>query len=156
MTTADPSLPPTADRLAPLLVTRWLIDEIGGVARMAQINRDKAQLMYRLLDSSEGFYRGRAAPEDRSMMNVSFNLDSPELEKQFLDEALAAGFSGLSGHRAIGGVRASIYNAVTLPAVEKLLCFMEDFQRRRRSTEVNRVVRSKCSSPQVASQLIVA
>ena len=64
------------------------------------------------------------------MMNVSFNLDSAEREKQFIADALAAGFSGLSGHRAIGGIRASIYNALTLAAVEELLCFMEDFQRR--------------------------
>ena len=97
---------------------------------MDQINRTKAELLYRQLDGSNGFYRGRAAPEDRSLMNVAFNLASPELEKQFLSDALAAGFSGLAGHRAIGGVRASIYNALTRPAVEQLLGFMEDFQRR--------------------------
>jgi phosphoserine aminotransferase len=113
-----------------LLVTRWLLNDIGGVARMDQINRNKANLLYRLLDRSDGFYRGRAAPQDRSLMNVAFNLDSPALEQRFLAEALAAGFSGLSGHRAIGGLRVSIYNALTLPAVEKLLGFMEDFQRR--------------------------
>ena len=113
-----------------LLVTRWLLNNIGGVARMDQINRNKADLLYRLLDGSDGFYRGRAASQDRSLMNVAFNLDSPALEQRFLAEALAAGFSGLSGHRAIGGLRASIYNALTLPAVEKLLGFMEDFQRR--------------------------
>ena len=113
-----------------LLVTRWLLNDIGGVANMDQINRSKADLLYRMLDGSDGFYRGRAAPEDRSLMNVAFNLATPALEKQFLVEALAAGFSGLAGHRAIGGMRASIYNALTLPAVEKLLGFMEDFQRK--------------------------
>ena len=113
-----------------LLVTRWLLNDIGGVANMDQINRRKADLLYRMLDGSDGFYRGRAAPEDRSLMNVAFNLATPALEKQFLAEALAAGFSGLAGHRAIGGMRASIYNALTLPAVEKLLGFMEDFQRK--------------------------
>ena len=113
-----------------LLVTRWLLNDIGGVARMDQINRSKAALLYRMLDGSDGFYRGRAAPEDRSLMNVAFNLATPALEKQFLAEALAAGFSGLAGHRAIGGMRASIYNALTLPAVEKLLGFMDDFQRK--------------------------
>jgi phosphoserine aminotransferase len=122
--------PPVFAIYVVLLVTRWLIDEIGGVAQMARINRNKADLMYRLLDGSDGFYRGRALPQDRSMMNVAFNLDSPKLEKQFLADALAAGFSGLSGHRAVGGIRASIYNALTLPAVEKLAGFMEDFQRR--------------------------
>ena len=64
------------------------------------------------------------------MMNVVFNLATPELEKRFLADALTAGFSGLSGHRAIGGVRASIYNALTLPSVEKLVGFMDDFRRR--------------------------
>lgn len=113
-----------------LLVTRWLLNDIGGVARMDQINRSKAALLYRMLDGSDNFYRGRAAPEDRSLMNVAFNLATPALDQQFLAEALAAGFSGLAGHRAIGGMRASIYNALTLPAVEKLLGFMDDFQRK--------------------------
>ena len=122
--------PPVFAIYVVLLVTRWLINEIGGLARMADINRNKAELMYHTLDNSNGFYRGRAAPADRSMMNVSFNLGTPWLEKQFLAEALAAGFSGLSGHRAIGGIRASIYNALTLPAVEKLIGFMADFHHR--------------------------
>lgn len=122
--------PPVFAIYVVLLVSRWLINEIGGVARMGEINRRKAELMYRLLDDSEGYYRGRAATQDRSMMNVSFNLPSEELEKQFLAEALAAGFSGLQGHRAIGGVRASIYNALTLAAVEELAGFMHHFQHR--------------------------
>ncbi|MES2878369.1 MAG: phosphoserine transaminase [Pseudomonadota bacterium] len=113
-----------------LLVTRWLLNDVGGLAKMDQINREKAELMYRQLDGSEGFYRGRAAAVDRSLMNVAFNLATPALEKQFIADALAAGFSGLGGHRAIGGIRASIYNAMTLTSVEKLLGFMEDFQRR--------------------------
>lgn len=112
------------------LVTHWLRHEIGGLEQMAKINREKAQAVYDLIDCSEGFYRGRAKPDDRSMMNVTFNVDPPKLEKQFLQEALAAGFSGLAGHRAIGGIRVSLYNAITLRAVEKLLGFMEDFQRR--------------------------
>jgi len=122
--------PPVFAIYVVLLVTRWLINEIGGLARMAEINRSKAQLMYRLLDGSDGFYQGRAAHQDRSLMNVAFNLKTPELEKKFLSDALAAGFSGLGGHRAIGGVRASIYNALTLSALEELLGFMEDFQSR--------------------------
>jgi phosphoserine aminotransferase len=113
-----------------LLVVRWLADEVGGVAHMARINRHKAALLYRTLDESDGFYCGWAATEDRSLMNVAFNLPNPEMEKRFLAEAAAAGFSGLSGHRAIGGIRASIYNALSIPAVEKLVGFMEDFRSR--------------------------
>ena len=97
---------------------------------MARINQDKATLLYGMLDSSDGFYRGRAREQDRSLMNVTFNLPTPELENRFLAEAQAAGFSGLAGHRAVGGIRASIYNALTLPAVEMLAGFMADFQRR--------------------------
>jgi phosphoserine aminotransferase len=123
--------PPVFAIYVVLLVTRWLLNEIGGVARMAQINRSKAELLYRRLDDSADFYRGHAAPQDRSLMNVSFNLATPALEQQFLADALAAGFSGLGGHRAIGGIRASIYNALTLGAVEQLAGFMEDFQRSR-------------------------
>jgi phosphoserine aminotransferase len=124
--------PPVFAIYVVLLVTRWLMNEIGGVERMAAINRDKAARLYELLDGSDGFYRGRAAAQDRSMMNVSFNLPTPALEAEFLTNALAAGFSGLAGHRAIGGIRASIYNALTLAAVEELVGFMDEFQRGRR------------------------
>ncbi len=120
-----------------LLVTRWLINEIGGLARMAELNRTKADLIYNQLDSSAGFYRGRAATADRSTMNVAFNLASPEMEKRFLAEASGAGFSGLSGHRAIGGIRASIYDGLMLPAVEKLVGFMDEFRRRQRNVRVS-------------------
>jgi phosphoserine aminotransferase len=123
--------PPVFAIYVVLLVTRWLMNEIGGVARMALINRDKAARLYEMLDGSGGFYRGRAAVQDRSMMNVSFNLPTPEQEAEFLTSALAAGFSGLGGHRAIGGIRASIYNALTLAAVEELVGFMDEFQRGR-------------------------
>lgn len=119
--------PPVFTIYTVLLVTRWLINEIGGLEQMGAINRRKAELIYRLLDDSEGFYRGRAAIPDRSLMNVVFNLPTPDLEKRFLETSLSAGFSGLAGHRAIGGLRASIYNAVTVAAVEKLVDFMGDF-----------------------------
>jgi phosphoserine aminotransferase len=122
--------PPVAAIHVVLLVTRWLIQEIGGLERMAQLNAAKAERLYRQLDASDGFYRGRAEPKDRSVMNVSFNLATTELEREFVAEALAAGFSGLSGHRAIGGIRASIYNALTLQAVEELVGFMDEFRRR--------------------------
>jgi phosphoserine aminotransferase len=92
--------------------------------------------LYGLLDGSNGFYRGVAAERDRSLMNVSFKLATPELEQRFIAEAQAAGFSGLSGHRALGGVRASLYNAVSLRAVEKLAGFMEDFRRGKSSVNL--------------------
>ena len=111
-----------------LLVTRWLMRDIGGLAQMNQINQQKAALLYQTLDQSEGFYLGRAAARDRSLMNVAFNLRDPDLEQQFLAQALAAGFSGLPGHRALGGIRASIYNALSLSAVQTLTDFMRDFQ----------------------------
>ncbi len=123
--------PPVFAIYVVLLVTRWLSGEIGGLARMGEINRTKADRLYRLLDSSDGFYRGRAETGNRSLMNVVFNLPTAELEREFLAAASAAGFSGLAGHRAIGGVRASIYNALSLSAVDELAGFMDDFQRRR-------------------------
>ena len=121
--------PPVFAIYVVLLITRWLIDEIGGLANMAAINRSKAELLYGLLDASEDFYRGRAPIGDRSLMNVAFNLPTPELEQRFLSAAERAGFSGLTGHRAVGGVRASIYNALTLAAVQRLAGFMQEFQR---------------------------
>ena len=138
--------PPVFAIYVVLLVTRWLLNEIGGLERMAQLNRSKADIMYRLLDESDGFYRGRAQAKDRSLMNVSFNLAGADQEKRFLAEALAAGFSGLAGHRTIGGVRASLYDAVTLAAVEKLADFMKDFQ----SGRSNRRLRTFAGFPQEA------
>lgn len=122
--------PPVFAIYVVLLVTRWLLNEIGGVTRMLEINREKANLIYDLLDESDGFYQGRVEPRDRSMMNVSLNLTTYEMENKFLSEAQSAGFSGLSGHRAIGGIRVSLYNAMTLRSVKKLVEFMEDFRLR--------------------------
>ncbi|XBS70767.1 aminotransferase class V-fold PLP-dependent enzyme [Acerihabitans sp. KWT182] len=122
--------PPVFAIYVVLLVTRWLLHEIGGVENMARINRDKAELLYGILDGSNEFYRGWGYARDRSSMNVTFNLPNAELERTFFTEAKAAGFSGLEGHRAIGGVRASIYNALAMSSVEKLADFMQDFQRR--------------------------
>jgi phosphoserine aminotransferase len=121
--------PPVFAIYVVLLVTRWLLDEIGGLAAMAGINRAKAALLYGALDDSDGFYRGRAAVADRSLMNVTYNLPTQELDCQFLEAARLAGLSGLGGHRAIGGIRASIYNALTLAAVERLVELMADFRR---------------------------
>jgi phosphoserine aminotransferase len=121
--------PPVFAIYVVLLVTRWLLGEIGGLDRMAEINLTKAERLYAALDASEGFYLGRAETVDRSRMNVVFNLRTPELEAAFLQRALAAGFHGLPGHRSLGGVRASIYNALSVAAVDTLCEFMDDFRR---------------------------
>jgi phosphoserine aminotransferase len=134
--------PPVFAIYVVLLVTRWLLQDIGGLPAMDRINRRKADYLYGLLDASDGFYQGRAEPKDRSLMNVAFNLANPAMEQQFLAEAAAAGFSGLAGHRAIGGMRASIYNALTLAAVEELVGFMTDFQRTRSPATAIRTSRS--------------
>jgi phosphoserine aminotransferase len=122
--------PPVFAIYVVLLTLRWLRD-IGGLPEMERINSAKAALLYRVLDDSDGFYRTRIAQTDRSMMNVTFNLATPELERQFLAASHAAGFSGLEGHRSVGGIRASLYNGITLPAVEKLANFMGDFRKGR-------------------------
>jgi phosphoserine aminotransferase len=121
--------PPVFSIYVTLLVTRWLLHEVGGLAKMDQINRQKAALLYQALDDGEGFYQGRAAATNRSLMNVVMRLPSKELEQAFLAQSALAGFSGLAGHRAVGGIRASIYNALSLSAVQHLTEFMRDFRR---------------------------
>ena len=128
-TSSNYNTPPVFAIYMVMLVTRWLRNEVGGLAKMSEINEKKAKLVYAALDGSNDFYRGRAALEDRSTMNVAFNLRTPELEKRFLAESAELGFSGLGGHRAIGGLRASLYNALTMSAVEKLVAFMDGFRR---------------------------
>jgi phosphoserine aminotransferase len=96
---------------------------------MAEINRRKADLLYGTIDQS-GFYRNPVAVADRSWMNVPFILPDAALDAPFLSEAKAAGLLGLKGHRSVGGMRASIYNAVSYEAVEALVAFMKDFQQR--------------------------
>jgi len=113
-----------------VLVTRWLRDEIGGLEEMHARNRQKADLLYRAIDGSEGFYRGHAASAARSLMNVTWRLPNEELERAFLAEAGREGFIELKGHRSVGGIRASIYNAMPLEGVEALRGFMDDFRAR--------------------------
>lgn len=110
------------------LVARWLQDEIGGLEKMYERNRDKARLLYEVIDESDGFYRGHARPECRSVMNVTFRLPTEELEKKFLAEAEANGLCTLKGHRSVGGMRASIYNAMPVEGVQALRDFMRDFR----------------------------
>jgi phosphoserine aminotransferase len=110
------------------LVLQWL-KKLGGLAAIEKMNRDKAGLLYQAIDASD-FYRGHAREDSRSMMNVTFNLPTPELEAKFVQEATAASLNGLKGHRSVGGCRASIYNAFPRKGVEKLVAFMEDFAKR--------------------------
>ena len=125
--------PPVFAIYVVLLVVRWLRAEIGGLENIAARNAAKAQALYHALDTSEGYYRGRAAVADRSLMNAVFNLATPELEAEFLAAARHAGFSGLEGHRSVGGLRASLYNGLEPEAAHRLVEFMADFRRRHRA-----------------------
>ena len=121
--------PPTFAWYIADLVFQW-IDSRGGLAAMAEHNRTKAQRLYAAIDAS-GLYRNPVAHECRSWMNVPFTLARPQLEAPFLAEAAQAGLTHLEGHRSVGGLRASLYNAVPLAAVDALIEFMREFERRR-------------------------
>jgi phosphoserine aminotransferase len=121
--------PPTFGIYMINLVLKWLQGQ-GGAAAMERINREKADILYREIDESGGFYRGCAEPGSRSLMNVTFRMADEELEKRFVKESEEAGFVGLKGHRDVGGLRASIYNAVPLESVQALASFMREFKRR--------------------------
>jgi phosphoserine aminotransferase len=110
------------------LVTRWLIGH-GGLEAMAVVNERKAGKLYAEIDRT-GFYRGTAQNDSRSLMNVTFRLPSEELEKQFVKDAEKAGLDGLKGHRSVGGIRASIYNAFPEAGIDALTSFMREFERR--------------------------
>lgn len=103
------------------------LQERGGLDGAAERNEEKARKLYGAIDGSGGFYRGHARPESRSWMNVTFRLGEPALEERFVAAAAGGGLVGLKGHRSVGGIRASIYNAVEIEAVEALVAFMEDF-----------------------------
>ncbi len=111
------------------LVTKWL-KKNGGLDAMYKTNKEKADLLYKCIDESGGYYKGHAEKDSRSLMNITFNLTSEELEKKLIDEASKSGFSGLKGHRSVGGLRASIYNAFPKKGVEDLVSFMKDFQKK--------------------------
>jgi phosphoserine aminotransferase len=113
-----------------MLVTRWLRDDIGGVAAMAEINHAKARAVYGALDAHPGFYRVHAERPYRSTMNIAFRLPDAVTEAFFLDAAKRDGFHGLEGHRSIGGLRASLYNAVTPEATASLAQWLTDFAQR--------------------------
>ena len=110
------------------LVAKWALAE-GGLAKVAERNERKAGKLYREIDRS-GFYRGTAAGDSRSMMNVTFRLPDEDLEKSFVKESTAAGLDGLKGHRSVGGMRASIYNAFPEEGVDALVQFMQEFEKK--------------------------
>ncbi len=108
------------------LVFKW-IKQLGGLEKIAEINRKKAEILYNFLDNSK-LFKGTVVPEDRSLMNVPFITGNEELDAKFVKESKEAGFVNLKGHRSVGGMRASIYNAMPVEGVEKLVEFMKKFE----------------------------
>lgn len=111
------------------LVLKWLEEDIGGLEKMERLNGEKAALLYDYIDRS-AFYRGTAAKDSRSLMNVTFRLPNEDLEAKFVAEALKDGLGGLKGHRSVGGCRASIYNATGIESVGALVEFMAEFEKK--------------------------
>ena len=109
------------------LVLEW-VKELGGLEKMKELNEKKAKLLYDFLDNSK-LFKGTVVPEDRSLMNVPFITGDDELDDKFVKESTAAGFVNLKGHRSVGGMRASIYNAMPYEGVEKLVEFMAEFEK---------------------------
>lgn len=110
------------------LVFKWLLN-MGGLDEMYKRNVEKAKILYDAIDASDGFYKGTTEKDSRSLMNVTFRLPNEELEKKFIEESKKKDFEGLKGHRSVGGIRASIYNAFPKAGVEALVQFMEDFRK---------------------------
>ncbi|MBW1798570.1 MAG: aminotransferase class V-fold PLP-dependent enzyme, partial [Deltaproteobacteria bacterium] len=111
------------------LVLKWVEETIGGLKEMEQMNKEKAAVLYDYIDGSD-FYQGTAASDSRSLMNVTFRLPDEDRAKRFVDEALKEGMGGLKGHRSVGGCRASIYNATSIEAINALVEFMTEFEKR--------------------------
>ena len=120
--------PPVFSIYIMMLVTRWLKNDIGGLDKMLEHNKKKAKLLYDVIDASEGFYTGHAQKADRSLMNVTFKLPDDEKQKAFIKGAEALDLNYLPGHRSVGGIRASIYNAMPIEGVEKLAGWMKEFR----------------------------
>ncbi len=121
--------PPTFGVYVLNLVLQW-IEKQGGLSAMQARNEGKAKRVYDAIDQSGGYYRGHAEPASRSIMNVTFRLPSEELEKKFVAESQAAGMIGLAGHRNVGGIRASIYNAMEPEGCAALAAFMKEFAKK--------------------------
>lgn len=127
-----PNTPPVFAVYILGLVCRWIAGTMGGLSGMARHNAAKARLLYDVLDQSGGFYAGHARPDCRSDMNVTFRLPDEALEKAFVAGATARGLVDLKGHRSVGGIRASIYNAMPVAGVEALRDWMLEFQQEHR------------------------
>jgi len=115
----------------PIYMSKLALDNLksmGGVSAIERINKDKAKILYDIIDGSQGFYKGHAKEDSRSLMNVTFNLPTPELEAQCVAEGLGKGLVGLKGHRSVGGMRASIYNAMSVEGVQALRDHLVGFQ----------------------------
>jgi phosphoserine aminotransferase len=121
--------PPTYGIYIAGLVFQWLKRQ-GGMAGIEAVNAEKARVLYDCIDGSGGFYSNPVDPDCRSRMNIPFTLANAELDAAFLAESKAAGLVSLKGHKSVGGMRASIYNAVSLAAVQALVDFMNDFAKR--------------------------
>ncbi len=119
--------PPTYAIYMCKLVLEWIKNDIGGLLKMKEHNEKKCNLLYDFLDNSK-LFRGCAKKENRSLMNVTFVTGNEELDNKFVKEATASGFENLKGHRSVGGMRASIYNAMPIEGVEKLILFMKKFE----------------------------
>jgi len=118
---------PTFPIYVMMLVTKWLLTDIGGLDKMLERNRKKAKLLYDAIDASGGFYAGHAQKDCRSLMNVTFRLPSDELTDKFVKGAQERGLADLKGHRSVGGIRASIYNAMPVAGVDTLRQYMDEF-----------------------------
>jgi phosphoserine aminotransferase len=121
--------PPTLSWYVAGLVFEWLLEQ-GGIAAIAKVNERKAKKLYAAIDGS-GFYKNPVEKSARSWMNVPFTLADAKLDEVFLKESKAAGLTNLKGHRVVGGMRASIYNAMSEAGVDALIAFMADFQKRK-------------------------
>ncbi len=120
--------PPTYSIYIAGLVFQW-VKKLGGLGEVAKRNKIKADLVYRTIDESGGFYQGHTQADARSLMNIPFRLPSEELETTFVSESTKNHLIGLKGHRSVGGIRASLYNAVDVKAAEALAGFMREFQK---------------------------
>ena len=109
------------------LVLDWIKNDIGGLEKMKELNEKKAKILYDFLDSSK-LFKDTVVPEDRSLMNIPFVTGSEELDAKFVKEAAAHDFVNIKGHRSVGGMRASVYNAMPIEGVEKLVAFMKEFE----------------------------
>jgi phosphoserine aminotransferase len=121
--------PPTFAIYVIGLVLKWLEETIGGLKEVEKINKEKASLIYEVIDDSQ-IYHGTTDVKSRSLMNVTFRMPDKKLEERFLAEAVENGLIGLKGHRSVGGCRASLYNAVTIDSIKKLVNFMREFEKK--------------------------